>query len=288
MTGGRPTLRFAPSPTGYLHLGHARSAVIGRQLAGDLGGRYLLRIEDVDPTRIRPEYVAAIHEDLAWLGFKWDEPVRRQSEHFDAYCDAAARLERLGLLYPCFATRTEIEAAADPTQRDPDGAVIYPGLWRGGSAADVRVRRATGEPFALRLDMAKALVHLGHPMLTFREWDGDEQIETMAAHPERWGDPVIVRKDSPTSYHLSVVVDDGLQGVTHVTRGRDLYAATDLHRLLQVLLGLPEPIYHHHPLITDTAGRKLSKSAHDTSLRMMRAAGVAPEEVIRRALNGTQ
>jgi glutamyl-Q tRNA(Asp) synthetase len=287
MTEATPTLRFAPSPTGYLHLGHARSALIGRQLARDLCGRFLLRIEDVDPTRIRPEFVAAIHEDLTWLGFDWPEPVRRQSEHFDDYRDAAAQLERLGLAYPCFATRTEIEAAADPARRDPDGAQIYPGLWRDRSAGDVAARRATGEPFAMRLDMARALAHLGPTTLTFREWDGAECIETIAANAGRWGDPVIVRKDAPTSYHLSVVVDDALQGVTHVTRGRDLFAATDLHRLLQVLLGLPEPIYHHHQLITDAAGRKLSKSDTDTSLRAMRAAGLSPEDVCRWALSGS-
>jgi glutamyl-Q tRNA(Asp) synthetase len=280
------TLRFAPSPTGYMHLGHARSALIGRRMASELGGRFLLRIEDVDPTRIRPEYVSAIYDDLAWLGFVWPERPRRQSEHLDVYRAAAKRLDDAGLLYPCFATRTEIDAAADPTRCDPDGAPIYPGLWRNRDAAAVAARKATGEPYAMRLDMTKARAHIDNRTLTFCEWDGrpDGRTDSIRADPTRWGDPVIVRKESPTSYHLSVVVDDALQGVSHVTRGRDLYAATDLHRLLQTLLDLPEPIYHHHALITDATGRKLSKSANDTSLRALRAAGVSPEEVLRRAM----
>ncbi len=281
-----PTLRFAPSPTGYMHLGHARSAAIGRRIADELDGRFLLRIEDVDPTRIRPEYVSAIAEDLAWLGFRWPEPPRRQSQHFDVYRAAVRQLNTVGLLYPCFATRTEIEAAADPDQRDPDGAPIYPGLWRYCDHTEVAARMATGEPYAMRLDMAKALARIGNGTLTFREWDGrpSGRTDIISAQPERWGDPVIVRKESPTSYHLSVVVDDALQGVTHVVRGRDLYAATDLHRLLQTLLDLPEPIYHHHTLITDANGRKLSKSAADTSLRALRASGLTPADVLARAM----
>jgi glutamyl-Q tRNA(Asp) synthetase len=279
-------LRFAPSPTGYMHLGHARSAQIGRRIAGELGGQLLLRIEDVDPTRIRPEYVSAIHDDLAWLGFTWPEPPRRQSEHFDIYRAAAQRLAEAGLHYPCFATRTEIEAAGDPNRRDPDGTPLYPGLWRNRDASEAAARMAIGEPFAMRLDMAKALARVGDRTLSFGEWDGRPggATERIQAEPARWGDPVIVRKESPTSYHLSVVVDDALQGVSHVVRGRDLYAATDLHRLLQTLLDLPEPIYHHHALITDATGRKLSKSADDTSLQALRAAGVSAAEVLRLSL----
>jgi glutamyl-Q tRNA(Asp) synthetase len=284
-----PVLRFAPSPTGFMHLGHARSAALNWRIAHALGGRMLLRIEDIDPTRSRPEYVAAIVEDLAWLGLSWPAPPRRQSAHFNDYRQAANRLLAEGLLYPCFATRTHIDAAADPSHRDPDGAVLYPGIWRERDAADVAAQVARGQPYALRLDMAKALRRIVPAALTFRAWDGHPggDIKIVTASPERWGDPVIVRKEAPTSYHLSVVIDDALQGVTHVVRGQDLYAATDLHRLLQVLLGLPEPVYHHHSLITDASGRKLSKSDGDTTLRAMRAAGLTPDEVLRRALLDT-
>lgn len=284
-----PTLRFAPSPTGFLHLGHARSALIGRCIAKDLGAQFLLRIEDIDPTRMRAEHVAGIGEDLAWLGFSWPQPPRRQSEHFADYERAARRLADMGLLYPCFASRAEIEAAADPTVRDPDGAPLYAGLWRGRPHADVAARMTAGVPYAMRLDMHAALARLAGAPLRFEEWNGRPggAFERVNARPQRWGDPVIVRKEAPTSYHLSVVVDDALQGVTHVVRGRDLYAATDLHRLLQHLLDLPAPRYHHHALILDEAGRKLSKSASDTSLREMRARGVSADQVIRRALAGT-
>ena len=280
---GLSILRFAPSPTGFLHLGHVRSALVNRDCAARLGGHVLLRIEDIDPTRSRAEPVAAIEEDLAWLGFKWPEPVRLQSLHMRDYRAAAQRLLDMELLYPCFATRADIEAAADPALRDPDGAPLYPGMWRGRMALDVEAHRNTGAPFAMRLDMAGALERIGGRSLTFREWDGGERVDVIEARPERWGDLVLVRKEVPTSYHLSVVVDDALQGVTHVVRGRDLYAATDVHRLLQTLLDLPEPIYHHHALLLDASGRKLSKSAGDTSIRSLRAAGVMPEQVLRMA-----
>ena len=276
----RPVFRFAPSPNGELHLGHALSALTCFRQAKKAGGRFLLRIEDIDLARSRPEYVRGIFEDLAWLGLSWEEPVVFQSQRFDAYRAVAARLQAMGLLYACFATRSEIEAAATGA-RDPDGAPLYPGLWKGRPEADARRLQADGVPFALRLDMAAALRlaadRLGGRPLTFRE-DG----RPVAAAPERWGDAVIVRKDTPASYHLAVVADDAWQGVTHVTRGRDLFAATGLHRLLQVLMDLPEPAYHHHRLILDVAGQKLSKSARHTSLRSLREQGTTRAQVIAR------
>jgi glutamyl-Q tRNA(Asp) synthetase len=285
MTREPPVFRFAPSPNGELHLGHALSALVGHAHAKAAGGRFLLRIEDIDAGRTRPEFVAGILEDLRWLGLKWEEPVLFQSTRMEAYRAAAQRLEGMGLLYRCFATRSEIEAAADATRRDPDGAPLYPGLWRGRRRSDVAAALAAGRPFALRIDIAAArraaaALLPGRP-LTFVELGADGERRLIEAHPERWGDAVIVRKDVPTSYHLAVVVDDAWQGVTHVTRGRDLYAATDLHRLLQVLLGLPEPVFHHHRLIVDDAGRKLAKSARDTSLRSLRESGVTPTEIRR-------
>ena len=276
----RPVFRFAPSPNGELHLGHALSALTCFRQAKESGGRFLLRIEDIDLARSRPEYVRGIFEDLAWLGLSWEEPVVFQSQRFDAYRAVAARLQAMGLLYACFATRSEIEAAATGAC-DPDGAPLYPGLWKGRPQADVRRLQADGVPFALRLDMVAALRlaadRLGGRPLTFRE-DG----RPVAAAPERWGDAVIVRKDTPASYHLAVVADDAWQGVTHVTRGRDLFAATGLHRLLQVLMDLPEPAYHHHRLILDEAGQKLSKSARHTSLRSLREQGMTRAQVIAR------
>jgi glutamyl-Q tRNA(Asp) synthetase len=280
-----PVFRFAPSPNGELHLGHALSALVGYQRAGACGGRFLLRIEDIDTGRSRPEFVAGILADLAWLRLAWEEPVLFQSQRLPAYRAAAGRLEAMGLLYPCFASRAEIEAASAGGARDPDGAPLYPGLFRGRDAGEVAARRAAGEPFALRIDMARAMAaattKLGGEALAFTELAEDDTPQAIAARPERWGDAVIVRKDTPASYHLAVVVDDAWQGVTHVTRGRDLYAATDLHRLLQVLLELPTPVYHHHRLITDDMGRKLAKSARDTSLRSLRERGCTPADIRR-------
>lgn len=280
-----PVFRFAPSPNGELHLGHALSALDGYGQAKAAAGRFLLRIEDVDIGRTRPEFVAGIFADLRWLGLEWEEPVLLQSHRMDAYRAVAARLEDLGLLYPCFATRSQIEAAAMDGASDPDGAPLYPGLWKGRNAHEIAEKRGAGESAALRIDMAAALKlateKLRGAPLTFVEMAGDGTRQTVEAHPERWGDAVIVRKDVPTSYHLAVVVDDAWQGVTHVTRGRDLYAATDLHRLLQVLLGLPEPIYRHHRLIVDETERKLAKSAGDTSLRLLRERGVSIVDVRR-------
>lgn len=252
-------------------------------MARRLGGRFLLRIEDIDTARTRPEYVAAITEDLAWLGLTWEAPVLRQSQHFEVYRAAAEQLIAAGLLYPCTLTRPEIAAASDPTLADPDGVPRYLGPQHRPSPAAIDALRRAGVAFALRLDMARAGEAArargdGTP-LTITELDGELRLSRRTAQPERWGDAVIARKDVPTSYHLAVVVDDARQGVTHVTRGLDLHAATDLHRVLQVLLDLPEPVYHHHHLLTDDSGRKLAKSARDTSLRELRAQGMTAEQL---------
>jgi glutamyl-Q tRNA(Asp) synthetase len=282
MSDRRPAFRFAPSPNGELHLGHALSALVGYERAMAAGGRFLLRIEDIDIGRSRPEFVAGIFEDLRWLGLEWEEPLVFQSARMPAYRAAAERLEAMGLLYPCFATRSEIAAAARGVT-DPEGAPLYPGLWKDRSDRDVADALASGQPCAWRIDMVAArraaAALLGGRPLTFAELGADGAHQVVEARPERWGDAVIVRKDVPTSYHLAVVVDDAWQGVTHVTRGRDLYAATDVHRLLQVLLDLPEPVYHHHRLIVDGEGRKLAKSARDTSLRSLRERGVSAGEI---------
>jgi len=279
-----PVLRFAPSPNGALHLGHALSALTGFEMARRLGGRFLLRIEDIDVARCREEHVAGILEDLAWLGITWEEPVLRQSQRFALYAEAANLLEAAGLLYPCFATRSDI-AAAPSTAADPEGTPIYPGLHKNLGPAEIEARIAKGERYALRLHLDRAMEvarrRLGGKPLTFTEIDEQGAPQVVEAHPERWGDTIVLRKDVPASYHLAVVVDDAVQGVTHVVRGRDLYAATDLQRLLQVVLGLPEPIYHHHRLVTDAEGRKLSKSAHDTALGFLRQAGVPPQDIRR-------
>lgn len=275
--------RFAPSPNGLLHVGHALSALIAHDTARASNGRFLLRIEDIDLDRRRPEYISAIYEDLSWLGLTWEEPVLVQSEHFREYLAAADKLIAMGLLYPCFATRSEIAAAADPEQTDPDGAPRYPGLWKGASAEQIGERMAAGDTPALRLNMDAALQALrfkrGDKPLTFIEIDEDGARQTIAAQPQRWGDAVIIRKDVPASYHLSVVVDDARQGVTHVTRGQDLLAATDLQRLLQELLDLPQPVYSHHRLIRWADGRKLSKSNHDMGLRALRSEGATAADI---------
>lgn len=285
-----PVFRFAPSPNGALHLGHAYSALVAHDMARVAGGRFLVRIEDIDLARCRPEYEARMLNDLAWLGLAWEEPVRRQSEHLGDYGAALAKLEGLGVLYPCFATRREIAdivarngGVAYP--RDPDGAPLYPGLYRGRPPREVAERKAAGEPYALRLDMGRAMQQVrakSGERVTFTECANDGEAVEIAIDPARWGDAVIARKDVPTSYHLAVVVDDALQGVSHVTRGRDLYTSTDLHRLLQILLDLPAPLYHHHALITDATGRKLAKSRKDTSLAALREQGATPADIRRR------
>jgi glutamyl-Q tRNA(Asp) synthetase len=283
-----PVFRFAPSPNGYLHLGHAYSALLNAELARQAGGRLLLRIEDIDPARCRPEFEAAIHEDLGWLGITWQLPVRRQSEHLADYRAALDRLTELGLVYPSFESRAEIarlvvrreETGAWP--RDPDGAPLYPGTAKELSSSERARLIEDGAPYALRLDMAAAIAQAGN-----LAWD--EQGEglagergRLAAKPQAWGDVILARKETPTSYHLSVVIDDALQGVSEVVRGRDLFHATSVHVLLQRLLGLPQPVYRHHRLVMDDAGHKLSKSTQATGLRELRAAGVTPDEICRR------
>lgn len=278
-----PVFRFAPSPNGYLHLGHALSALLNADLARESGGRLLLRIEDIDRTRCKPEYEQAIYDDLTWLGIAWEQPVRRQSEHFDAYRDALTKLEALGLVYPSFESRGEIAqmvaARGDSWPRDPDGAPLYPGSRAGMSEAERKRRTAAGEPYALRLDMAAAVARAGN--LAWSEAGHGPGGETgeVQAQPQFWGDVIIARKEMPTSYHLSVVVDDALQGVTHVVRGQDLFWSTSVHRLLQTVLGLPAPAYRHHRLILDEAGRKLSKSTEATALRALRAQGATPARI---------
>jgi glutamyl-Q tRNA(Asp) synthetase len=280
-----PTFRFAPSPNGYLHLGHAYSALLNVDLARARSGRFLLRIEDIDATRCRPEYEAAIYDDLAWLGLTWEQPVRRQSEHLAAYRDAIARLDAQGLVYASFESRAEIaqlvraREASGAWPRDPDGAPLYPGGARTLSAAERARRVAAGEPYTLRLDMAAAIARAGP--LTWRERDADGEVATVAADPAAWGDVVLARREIPTSYHVSVVLDDAAQGITDVVRGRDLFAATVVHRLLQALLGLPAPVYQHHSLILDADGRKLSKSTQATGLRELRAGGATPADIRR-------
>lgn len=268
--------RFAPSPTGLLHLGHAYSALFAQEQARAAGGRFLLRIEDIDAGRCRPELVDAILEDLAWLGLDWDGPVRRQSEHMEDYAAALARLDDAGLIYPCFCTRREIAeeiARSGGAPHGPDGP-IYPGTCRGLDPGVRDRRRREGAPFALRLDMAAAVDGAGGP-LGWRDLDHGER----AADPARFGDVVLARKDVPTGYHLAVTVDDALQGVTLVTRGADLLPATDIHRLLQALLGLPVPRWRHHRLLTDAAGRRYAKRDRSLTIRALRASGFAPAEV---------
>jgi glutamyl-Q tRNA(Asp) synthetase len=262
--------RFAPSPNGLLHLGHAYSALLNADLAQAAGGRLLLRIEDIDATRCRPEYEQAIYDDLRWLGVTWEQPVRRQSEHYDDYRAALAKLDALGLIYPSFESRAEIARMA--AGQDPDGAPLYSGAGKTLSAAERRRRIDAGEPYALRLDMNAAIARVG-PL----HWD--ESGTAVAADPKAWGDVVLARKETPTSYHLSVVVDDAAQGVTDIVRGQDLYHATSVHRLLQALLGLPAPRYRHHRLILDADGRKLSKSTQATGLRELRERGKTPVDI---------
>ncbi|CAD7034685.1 tRNA glutamyl-Q(34) synthetase GluQRS [Pseudorhizobium endolithicum] len=285
--GQRPVFRFAPSPNGLLHLGHALSAVLNHDMAQASGGRFLLRIEDIDGARCTPKYEAAIYRDLAWLGLRWEEPVRRQSQHFADYAAALERLKEMDLVYPAFMTRGEVKSivAAHGAQgrywpRDPDGSPHYPGEDRERSPAERRRLLADGVRHAWRLDMARALTLVGKP-LNWQETGGAD-AKTERADPSAWGDVVLSRSDAPSSYHLSVVVDDALQGITHVVRGLDLFHATSVHRLLQELLGLPEPIYHHHRLVLGVDGRKLSKSERSTGLASLREAGVSTAEIRRR------
>jgi glutamyl-Q tRNA(Asp) synthetase len=269
--------RFAPSPTGFLHLGHAMSALTAWRAARAAGGRFLLRIEDIDPGRCRPEFAAAIAQDMAWLGLEWDGPVRVQSEHLPEYRAALDALAARGLLYPCFCTRAEIlaeVAASAGAPHAPDGGPLYPGTCRRLSAGERATRIAAGERFALRLDMAAALGSVPGPLRFEEVAEGP-----VLCNPEQFGDVVLARKDAPASYHLCVTHDDALQGVTLVTRGVDLKPATHLHRLIQALMGWPAPIYAHHRLLTDASGRRLAKRDKAATLRALRAAGWSPAAV---------
>lgn len=250
----RPVFRFAPSPNGFLHLGHAYSALLNARMADEAGGRFLLRIEDTDETRSRPEFVSAIFEDLAWLGLDWERPVRIQSEHFADYDANIVRLWKMGAVYPCFCSRKQAQAHALEL-RDPDGQPLYGGTCKALTRQGAEARIAAGEIHGWRLDTS-----------------GDEAASV-------WGDAVIAKRRVGSSYHIAVVTDDALQGVTHVVRGKDIEAATPLHMLLQRLLGLPTPRYHHHELILDAAGEKLSKSRNSPSLRALRDAGVSAGEI---------
>ncbi|QRG08766.1 tRNA glutamyl-Q(34) synthetase GluQRS [Xanthobacter dioxanivorans] len=285
--------RFAPSPNGRLHLGHAFSALMNAEAARRMGGTFLLRMEDIDATRCRPEYEQGILQDLAWLGVAPDAPPRRQSAHFADYAAALARLDAMGLVYPAFESRSDIARAVieaeartgRPAPRDPDGAPLFPFPRAVLTDAERASRRVGGTPFVVRLDMAAALAAAAgdRPLAWPEARDTPEgPRETVAADAAAWGDVVLARKEVPTSYHLSVVVDDAAQGITHVIRGMDLYHATSVHVLLQRLLGLPTPVYHHHRLILDASGHKLSKSNAATSLAALRAGGATPQEIRRR------
>jgi glutamyl-Q tRNA(Asp) synthetase len=275
----QPILRFAPSPNGFLHLGHAYSALYTAFWAERLDGRMLLRIEDIDTTRGKPEFTEAILEDLHWLGLRWEEPVLHQSQRFPAYADAAGSLADQGLLYPCFCSRQDVADAATGT--DPDGAPLYSGRCRHLTPPQIDGRLAVGAPVQYRLDTEAATARTGMLTHTVAGPTPLDRPQVRYARPERWGDPVIVRKETPTSYHLAVVIDDAAQGVTHVTRGRDMEAATDIHVLLQFLLGLPSPTYNFHKLLLDDDGRKLAKSRGSKSLRDLRQDGWTADDVRR-------
>ncbi|MDN5926592.1 MAG: tRNA glutamyl-Q(34) synthetase GluQRS [Hyphomicrobiales bacterium] len=295
MTSQR-VFRFAPSPNGRLHLGHACSALLNRKLAEEAGGRLLVRIEDIDPTRSAAEFERGIYEDLAWLGIEWEEPVRRQSGHLDAYRTHLDRLIAEGLVYPAFMSRGDIrahiadaQAAGRKWPTDPDGAPLYPGVERLLPVGERKRRIESGAPFAWRLDMARALERIAKA-LSWQEDGRGPMGETgiVRADPALWGDVILARRETPTSYHLSVVVDDAVQGVTDVVRGRDLFHATAIHRLLQELLDLPEPCYFHHDLVLGEDGRKLSKSRGDTALAALRAEGRTPADIRRMVGPGEQ
>ncbi|MER0237943.1 tRNA glutamyl-Q(34) synthetase GluQRS [Fulvimarina sp. MAC8] len=284
-----PVFRFAPSPNGELHLGHAYSALINHRMARENHGKFLLRLEDIDLTRCSLAYEEQIVEDLHFLGVDWDESRRRQSDHFNEYAAALETLRDASLIYPAFMTRGEIRRHAERYReeegsdwpRDPDGAPLYPGLDRAMPEEERQRRMAAGERYAWRLDMEAAMAHVAD--LDWLEWgEGpDAECGVIPADPKIWGDVILARRDVPTSYHLAVTVDDALQQVTDVVRGRDLFHSTSVHRLLQTLLGFPAPRYHHHDLIFGEDGRKLSKSAGDTSIRALRAAGCKREDIVK-------
>lgn len=283
-----PIVRFAPSPNGLLHVGHARSAMLNWRFANDHDGTFLLRVEDIDTTRARSEFETTIFDDLAWLGLDWPKPVRRQSDHFADYEAALSELRKLGVLYPTFLSRAEIAAKAAETEssgqtwpQDPDGAPHYPGNDRTLSQSERDSRIAAGAPHAWRLDMQAVLDGLGTPLSWTEFGSGpDRETGTIAAAPAAWGDVILARRDVPASYHLSVTVDDAIQNITDVVRGEDLFAATSVHRLLQHLLGLTPPRYHHHGLVRGADGRKLSKSDGSTSIASLRQQGATPADIL--------
>ena len=279
--GAEIVTRFAPSPTGFLHLGHAHSALLGHRTARDSGGRFRLRIEDIDRARCKPEFETAIFEDLAWLGLAWETPVRRQSDHFGDYAAALERLEGQGLLYPCFCSRKDIAAAASAPHGIPSDTgetVIYPGTCRGLDPILAAERKAAGAPFALRLDVAKASRQVGPLSFGETEPDGSTWTE-IPAEPERFGDVVLGRRDTPASYHLCATLDDHLQGISLVIRGEDLRPATHLQRLIQAVLGLATPHYRHHLLLTNEQGVRLSKRDGAQTLRALRDRGMSADAV---------
>lgn len=268
--------RFAPSPTGWLHLGHVYAAAMAWERARQAGGRFLLRLEDIDPARCRAEYAEGIIEDLRWLGLTWDGPVRVQSEHLADYRGTLDQLSARGLLYPCFCSRAAIEQASAHAPHGEDGP-IYPGTCRRLSQSE-RTDRMTVERYSLRLDVQRALEEVATPLAYEDEGEG-----SVRCRPERFGDPILARKDAPASYQLCVTHDDAAQGVTLVTRGIDLRPATDLQRLLQALMGWPAPRYAHHRVLTDSAGRRLSKRDRAATVRVLRADGYSPHDVRRMA-----
>jgi glutamyl-Q tRNA(Asp) synthetase len=283
----RPTFRFAPSPNGPLHLGHALSAILNHDMARAENGRFLLRIEDIDQARCTPEFERGIYDDLAWLGLEWETSVRRQSEHFDQYRSALQSLIDRGLVYPSFLTRGEVKArvSADEAKgkswpRDPEGTPLYPADDRDKSDARRRRMLNSGMKHAWRLNVGEALKAISKRLAWIET--GDAQTGDVSADPAAWGDVILSRSDAPSSYHLSVVVDDALQGITNVVRGLDLFHATSIHVLLQALLELPQPLYHHHTLITDSSGRKLAKSEGDTGLSDLRRKGISAANLRRR------
>lgn len=283
------TFRFAPSPNGELHLGHAYSALLNQTLATAAGGRMLLRMEDIDTARCTPQYEAGMLADLKWLGLAWEEPVRRQSQHFAEYAAVLDRLVRDELVYPAFMSRGEIRAFITESEgrgrdwpRDPDGVPLYPPVDKALPAKERKRRIAENAPFAWRLDIDAAMARVGRH-LAWMEFVDETLTATrpVEARPQDWGDVIVARRDVPTSYHLAVVMDDALQGVSHVVRGQDLFSATGVQRLLQELLGLPQPAYFHHRLILGPDGRKLSKSLKDTGLAALRDAGASPGDIKR-------
>jgi glutamyl-Q tRNA(Asp) synthetase len=276
----KAVFRFAPSPNGHLHMGHAYSALLNQKMAREIGGKLLLRIEDIDTTRCTPELETQMLHDLEWIGFEWDETPRRQSEHFEDYAQALEKLAKLDLVYPSALSRGEIKKiiqtkkeSGEDWPSDPDGSPLYPGDERKLDKAEQLQMMSEAQTYALRIDMEKAVRHIGHKI----SWTEMERVEPIVGDPQLWGDVILARKDFPVSYHLCCTLDDALQGITHVVRGKDLYHATSIHSLLYALLELEKPVYHHHELILDDKLEKLSKSKNHTSLKELKQAGMTSE-----------